>query len=121
MLTVSLFSTVRGDKDGYFYERRPECYGVLTRPNGIVKLERSGGLDQLVGGEGQYVLPALLTPGSVDGGYRRVDNVDIEHLRGGHLEFDPGCTTCTSMTMRGRQHRPQGDGGAGRKVCADLA
>ena len=27
-----------------------------------------------------------------------MDDVDIEHMRGGHLEFDPGCTTCTSMT-----------------------
>ena len=53
----------------------------------------------------------------------RIDNVDIEHLRGGHLEFDPGCTTCTSMTMRGRQHRRQDDketAGAGGEVCADL-
>ena len=56
-------------------------------------------------------------------GYCRVDNVDMEHLRGGHLEFDPGCTTCTSMTMRGRQHRRHDDretAGAGREVCADL-
>ena len=65
----------------------------------------------------------LLTPGSVDGGYCRVDNVDIEHLRGGHLEFDPGCTTYTSTTMRGRQHRRQDDretAGAGGEGCADL-
>ena len=67
-----------------------------------MKLERSGGLDYLVGGEGQCVFPALLTPGSVYGGYCRVDNVDIEPLRGGHLELDPGCTTCTSMTLTGR-------------------
>ena len=69
------------------------------------------------------LFPALLTPGSVDEGYCRIDNVDIEHLRGGHLEFDPKCTTCTSMTMRGRQHRRQDDRetiGAGREVCADL-
>ena len=51
------------------------------------------------------------------------DNVDIEHLRGGHLEFDPGCTTCTSMTMRGRQHRRQDDretAGAEKKFVVDL-
>ena len=51
-----------------------------------------------------------------------MDNVDIEHLRGGHLEFDPGCTTCTSTTMRGRQHRWQDEretAGTGREVCAD--
>ena len=74
----------------YFHERCPEGYGVLKRPKGNVKLERSGGLDYFVGGEGQCVFPALLTPGSVDGGYCRMVNVDIEHLRGGHLEFDPG-------------------------------
>ena len=80
-----------------------KVYGVLKGPRGNVKLERSGGLDYLV--EGQRFFPALLTPGSVDGGYCRVDNVDIEHLRGGYLEFDPGCTTYRSMTMRRRQHR----------------
>ena len=118
-LSVSLFSAARGEKDGYFYERCPAGKG----PRGNVKLERSGGLDYLVGGEGQRVFPALLTPGSVDGGYCRVDNVDIEHLRGGHLEFDPRCTTCTSMTMRGRQHRRQDEretAGAGGEVCAEL-
>ena len=47
-----------------------------------MKLERSGGLDYFVGREGQHVFPALLTHGSVDGGYCRVDNVDREHLRG---------------------------------------
>ena len=123
LLTVSLFSTSRGDKDGYFYERCPEGYGVLKGPTGNVKLERSGGLDYLVGGEERFAFPALLTPGSVDGGYCRIDNVDIEHLRGGHLEFDPGCTTCTFMTMRGRQRRRQDDretAGAGGEICADL-
>ena len=29
LLTVSLFSASRGEKDGYFYERCPEGYGVL--------------------------------------------------------------------------------------------
>ena len=65
----------------------------------------------------------LLTLGSVDGGYCRLNNVDIEHLLRGHLEFDPGCTTCTSMTMRGRQHCRQDEretAQAGREVCADL-
>ena len=55
-----------------------------------MKLERSGGLGYLVGGEGQCVFHALLTPGSADGGYCRVENVDIEHLRGGHLEWIQG-------------------------------
>ena len=72
-----------------------------------MKLERSGGLDYFLVGEERCVFPALLTPGCVDGGYCHKDNVDAERLRGGHLEFDPGCTTCTSMTMRGRQHRRQ--------------
>ena len=109
LLSVSPFSAARGEKDGYFYERCPEGYGVLRQPRGNVKLERSGGLDYLVGGEGRHVFPALLTHGSVDGGYCRVGGVGAEHLRGRHLEFDPGCTTCTSMTMRGRQHRRQDD------------
>ena len=83
---------------------------MLKGPRGNVELERFGGLDHLVGGEGQCVFPALLTLGSVDGGYCRVDNMwTFEHLRGGHLEFDPRCTTCTSMEMRGRQHRRQDD------------
>ena len=123
LLSVSLFSAARGEKDVYFYERCPEGYGVLKEPRGNVKLERTGGLDYLVGGEGHCVFPALLTPGSVDGGYCRVNNVDIEHVRGGHLEFHPGCTTCTSMMMRGRQHRRQDGGetaGAGGEDCADL-
>ena len=67
-------------KDGYGCERCPEGYGVLKGPRGNVKLERSGGLAYLVGGEGQHVFPALLKHGSVDGGYCRVD-VDMEHLR----------------------------------------
>ena len=45
LLTVTLFSTSRGEKDGYFYERCLEGYGVLKGPTGNVKLERSGGLD----------------------------------------------------------------------------
>ena len=118
VLSVSLFSAARGKKDGYFYERCPEGYGVLKGPRGNVKLERSGGLDYLVEDEGQHVFPALLTYRSVDGSYCRVDNVDMEHLRGGHLEFDPGC-----MTMRERQHRRQDDretAGARGEVFADL-
>ena len=123
LLTVSLFSTGRGEKDGYFNERHPDDYGVLKGSGGNVQLERSGGLDYLVGGEERSPFPALLTPGSVDGGYCCTDNVDIEHLRGGHLEFDPGCTTSTSMTMRGRQHRRQDEretAGAGRKFARTL-
>ena len=94
---------------------------MLKGLRGHVKLERSGGLDYFVGGEGHCVFHALFTPGSVDGGYCRVDNVDIEHLRGGHLEFDPGCTTCTSMTMRGRQHCRQGDRETAEARCEDCA
>ena len=51
LLTVSLFSTARGEKDGYFFERRPEGSGMLKGPNGSVKPERSGELDYLVDGE----------------------------------------------------------------------
>ena len=122
LLSVSLFSTTRGEKDGYFYERCPENHGVLKGPRGHVKLELLGGLDHLVGEE-QCVFPALLTPGSVDGGCCRTGNVDIEHLRGRHLAFDPGCTTCTSRTMRRRQHRRQDEretAGTSGEVCADL-
>ena len=32
LLSVSLFSAARGEKDGYFYERCPEGYGVLKGP-----------------------------------------------------------------------------------------
>ena len=39
---------------------------MLKGPKGNVKLERSGGLDCLVGGEEGCVFPALLTLGSVD-------------------------------------------------------
>ena len=85
---------------------------MLKSPSGNVKFERSGGLDHLVGGgDERSAFPTLLTLGSVDGGYGRIDNVDIEHLRGCHLEFDLGCTTCASMTMRERQHRRQDEGG----------
>ena len=89
-----------------------------------MKLERSGGLDCLVGGgEERSAFLAILTPGSVNGRYCRMDNLSIEHVREGHLEVDPGCTTCTSMSMRGRQHRQQDEEeatGAGGEVCADL-
>ena len=118
-----LDSAARGEKDGCFCERWPEGYGVLKGPRGSVRLDRSGGLDYLVGGEAQRFFLALLTPGSVERGYCRVDNVDIEHLRGRHLVFDPGCTTCTSMTMRGRQYRRQDDretAGTGGEICVDL-
>ena len=94
IFSVSLFSTARGEKDGYFCERCPEGYGVLKGLKGDVKLERAGGLDYLVGGEEQCVF-----------------------LLCSHL------ATCTSMTTRGRQHRRQGEremAGAGGEVCADL-
>ena len=61
LLTVTLFSTSRGEKDGHFYERCLEGYGVLKGPTGNVFLERSGGLDYLVGGEERSAFPALLT------------------------------------------------------------
>ena len=51
LLFVSLFCTARGGKDGYFHECCPEGSGVLKGPKRSVKLERSGGLDYLVGGE----------------------------------------------------------------------
>ena len=38
------------------------------------------------------------SPGSVDGSCCRIHILDTEHLRGSHLEFDPVCTTCTSVT-----------------------
>ena len=40
LLSVSLFSAARGEKDGYVYESCPESYGVLKGPKGNVKLER---------------------------------------------------------------------------------
>ena len=98
------FSTARGEKDEYVYERCPEGFGVLKGPKGNGKLERSVWTTSPAE---RCVFPALLTPGSVDGGYCRTDNVDVEHLRGGHLEFDLGCTTCTSLRMKGWQHRRQ--------------
>ena len=55
LLSVSLFSTARSEKDGYFKERCPEDDGVLRGPKGNVKLERSGGLDYLVSGQEQCV------------------------------------------------------------------
>ena len=65
----------------------------------------------------------MLALGSVDGRYCRINNMIIEHFRGGNLEFDPWCTTCTFMTTRGRQHRRHAEeetAGAGGEVCADL-
>ena len=53
LLSVSLLSAARGEKDGHFHERCPEGYGVLKGPSGNVKLGRSGCLDYVVGGEGQ--------------------------------------------------------------------
>ena len=79
--------------DGYIRERCPEDYGVSKGPRGNVKLERSDGLE--------CVFLALLTPGSVDGGYCRVDDVDVEHLRG-------------------RRQDDRETAGAGGEVCADL-
>ena len=56
---------------------------MLQGPKRNVKLERSGGLDHLVGGEERCVFPGLLSPGSVDGGYCRIDNVNIERRTSG--------------------------------------
>ena len=36
LLSVSLFSASRGEKDGYFYGRCPYCYGLLKGPRGNV-------------------------------------------------------------------------------------
>ena len=76
-----------------------EGHGTLRGPGGEARLERSGGLDYLVGGNDEVAAhPALLMSGTVEGGYLRKDLVDVEQSRGGHLDFDPGCT---STTMRG--------------------
>ena len=112
LLSVSLFSASRGEEDGYFYERCLEGYGVLRGPKGNVKVEMTGGVDYLVGGEEQS-RKTLLTPESADGGHRRIDNVDIEHVRGGHLEFDSGVHDM-HVHDRGRQHRRQDERKDGR-------
>ena len=103
--------------------RAPKCM-KCQRSKRIVKLERSGGLDYLVGsGEERSAFPRdSHTCLSVDGRYCRINNMSIEHFRGGHLEFDPGCTTCTFMTRRGLQHRRQAEeetADTTREVCAD--
>ena len=105
-------------KIGIFYEST-KVYEVSKGPNGNVKLENYGGLDS---SSAAAFYPAMLAPGSVDGGYCRMDNMSIELFRGGHLELDPECTTCTFMTKRGRQHRRQAEeetADATREVCAD--
>ena len=59
-------------------------------------------------------------PGAMEGGYFRKDNVVVKHLRGGHLDFDSGRTACTSMPVRGREHRRYGEeatAGTEGKVC----
>ena len=105
-LSVTFFDTAGGEKDGYFRGRCCEGYGVLTRPKGSVTLERSGGLDHLVGsGEERTACPTLLTPGLSK---RRLLSQRfasaIGHSQGGHLEI----WTRTSMHLRG-QHRRQGE------------
>ena len=65
------------------------------------------------------LLLALLMPDTVDGGTSLRDNVAVEHLRGGHLDVDPGCTTCTSMTMRGRRAREEEFVSISRVDCRD--
>ena len=104
---------------------QPEGYGVVKGSNGTVKLDSSGGLDYLVGGEERSAFPAWLTTGSVDGGHCRIDNVDIKHLRGGHLEFDPSRVHDMHAhdDERTATHRRQDEretAGAGGEVCADL-
>ena len=102
----SLFSTPRGEKDGYFYERCPEGYGVFERTERKCEARALGWFGLPRRRRGTMCFPALLTPGSVDRGYCRMDNVDIEHLRRRHLEFDPVDDRETA-------------GGWG-EVCADL-
>ena len=73
---------------------------------GNVKLERPSGVDYLVGREERCVFPALLMPGSVDGGYCRMDNVEHRTFVRRTLGVRSGCTICTSMTMRERATSP---------------
>ena len=67
LLTVSLFTTSRGEIDGHFYERCPEGHGVLKGPTGIVKLERSGDWITSSTARNDLFFPALLTSSSVGG------------------------------------------------------
>ena len=96
---------------------------MLRSPNRDVNAIHFDGVDQLVGGDEEVSPhPAVIMPGTAESGYFRLDKVDVEHVRGRHLDFDAGCTTCTSMTMRGRQQRllgEEGTAGAGREVCLD--
>ena len=83
----SLFSVARGEKDWYFYEST-KVREVSKGPNGNVQLERYGALDS---SSAVAFYQSMLAPGSVDGGYCRMDNMSIELFRGGHLELDPEC------------------------------
>ena len=47
---------------------------------------------------------SVLMPGTVECGQFRREKDDVEHLKGGHLDFDQGCATCTSVTTPGRQY-----------------
>ena len=79
---------------------------------------RSGGLDYLVGGEVRSAVPAVLTPGSVDEGHCRINNVDSEHLRGGtpgirssvdDMDVHHDERAATSPTGRQRDGEEQGE------------
>ena len=50
---------------------------------------------------------SVLMLGTVERGHFRKENDDVEHLKGGHLDFDQGCATCTSVTTPGGQHERQ--------------
>ena len=83
LLSVSLLSAAKGEKDGYFYERCPSGYGVLKRPRRNVKLQRSfwwSGLPRRRRGTMCFFLLCSHLAQSTEV-IVAVDNVDIEHLR----------------------------------------
>ena len=70
-----------------------------------------------------FFFPVLLISDSGDGAYCRMDNVDIEYLRGSHLDIESGYATCAFMMMRGRQYRREDvreTTAKGGELCADL-
>ena len=93
----------------------------------MIHLTRRDGLDFLRHEQHQQAYPGTVgstVNGVAHGGRFAADGVDISHLRNGHIDFDPGCTTCLSMQLRERQHRrltEEDTAGAGGEVCMDLA
>ena len=55
LLSVSLFSAIRSEKDDFSNERCPEDYEVLRGPRGNVKFERSDDLNHLVNNDKECV------------------------------------------------------------------